>query len=94
MKTPREISEEVMRLAEEYNKYCGELAKLNKESVDYFNTHRGDYKSDTACQNAWASTPEGVLQDTLKLKLKANEKLMSAYKSHLRLLETESRNLM
>lgn len=93
-KTPREVSERVMYLSEEYSKYAGELAILYKQQADYFNSNRVNHKSDTACQRAWDATPEGVLMKTLQLKLKANEKMIGAYKSHLRLLDTEARNLL
>ena len=91
--TPREISQKLMDLAQEYSKYSGELAHLDKEYADYFNTNRVNFKSDSSCDRSWDSTPRGVMMRVLERKLKASDRLMSAYKTHLRLLENESKNL-
>lgn len=93
MKTPHEISEERIRLSEEYSRYSGQFAKLIKLRADYFNANRSNHKSDTATNRAFESTEDGVLMEVIKQKLKAIEKQMSAYNTHLRLLENEAKNL-
>lgn len=93
MKSPHAISEERIKLSEEYSRYAGQLAKLLKVQADYFNNHRHEHKSDTATQRAFEATEDGVTFAVLKLKLKSIEKTMSAYNTHLRLLENEAKNL-
>lgn len=90
---PHEISEARITLSEEYSRYSGELAKLIKAQADYFFEHRDEHKSDNACQKAFERTDVGVQMTITKLKLKSIEKTMSAYNTHLRLLENEAKNL-
>ena len=93
MKTPHELSDSQMELAEQYSRYSGELAKLIKTQAEYFNSNRDFHKSDTAVQRAFDVTDSGVTMTIVKMKLKALEKEMSAIKTHLRLLENEAKNL-
>lgn len=93
MLTPHQMSEKRLGLAEEYSRYSGEFAKLIKIQADHFNTFRGEFKSDNACQKAFDATPEGVQMTIIKLKLKSIEKMMSALNTHLRLLENEAKSL-
>lgn len=91
MLTPHQISEKRISLSEEYSRYAGELAKLIKIQADFFNSKREHYKSDNACQKAFEATVEGVNMTVVRLKLKTIEKTMSAYNTHLRLLENEAK---
>ena len=93
MRNPHEISEARITLAEEYSRYSGELAKMIKIQADYFNANRDNHKSDKSTERAFEGTEEGVKMAVVKLKLKAIEKTMSAYNTHLRLLENEAKNL-
>lgn len=92
-KTPHELSDDRLKLSEEYSRYSGEYAQHVKLQADHFNQHRWKYKSDNATQKAFDATEAGVRMIILKLKLKAIEKEMSAINTHLRLLENEARNL-
>lgn len=92
-RNPHKLSEARITLSEEYSRYSGEMAKLMKIRADYFNANRASHKSDTACQRAFESTEQGVTMAIIKLKLKSIEKTMSAYNTHLRLLENEAKNL-
>lgn len=92
-KTPHQIAEERMGMAEEYSRYSGEYAKLIKIQADFFKAERPNYKSDTATQRAFEGTDDGVNMTIVKLKLKSIEKKMSASNTMLRLLENEARNL-
>lgn len=93
MKSPHQIAEERVGMAEEYSRYSGMFADLIKKRADHFKTERPNHKSDTAVERAWEQTPDGVQMTILKLKLKALEKQMSASNTMLRLLENESKNL-
>lgn len=93
MKTPHEIADERIGLAEEYSRYAGLLADLIKKRAEHYKVERSNHKSDTAVERAWERTNEGVQMTIIKLKLKSIEKRMSATNTMLRLLENESRNL-
>jgi hypothetical protein len=92
-KTPHQLAEERMGMAEEYSRYSGVFADLIKKQAEYFNEHRKDHKSDTATQRAFEMTEDGVKMTVVKLKLKAMEKQLSASNTMLRLLENEAKNL-
>ena len=90
---PRDLSNKLMQLSADYGVYAGKFADHLKLQADFFNTNRSNFKSDNATQKAFDATKEGVTMNILKLKLKAVEKEMSAIKTHLRLLETEAKNI-
>lgn len=90
---PRDLSSKLMKLSADYSNYCGQLAAHLKVQADYFNSNRENFKSDNATQKAFEATKEGVTLNILKLKLKSIEKEMSAIRTHLRLLETEAKNI-
>lgn len=93
IKTPHQLADDRIALAEEYSRYSGELAKLIRLQATFFNLRRGDFKSDLATERAFDVTGDGVLMTVIKLKLKAIEKQLSATATMLRLLENESKNL-
>lgn len=93
MKTPHQISDERMGLSEEYSRYSGELASLIKKSAEHFNTYRKDFKSDKATEKAFEVTEDGVRMTIIKLKLKALEKQMSAYKTQIDVLTNEAHGM-
>jgi len=92
-KSPHQIAEERMGMAEEYSKYSGQFANLIKVQADYFKDNRPAHKSDTSCQRSFETTEEGVKIAIIKMKLKAIEKQMSASNTMLRLLENEAKSL-
>jgi len=93
MKTPHQLAEERIGMAEEYSRYSGEYAQLIKKRADNYRILRKEFKSDTACERNWEATPEGVQMTIIKLKLKAIEKQLSASNTMLRLMENEAKNL-
>lgn len=92
-KSPHELAEERITLAEEYSRYSGEYARHIKLQAMYFNANRVNHKSDTACQHAFDVTEDGVNLVVLKLKLKSIEKKLSATATMLRLMENEAKSL-
>lgn len=92
-KTPRQIAEDRISLAEEYSRYSGEFAEHVKKQAKFFVENRGFHKSDTSTQRGFELTDDGVRMTILKLKLKAIEKQMSASNTMLRLMENEAKNL-
>lgn len=92
-KTPHQLAEERIGMAEEYSRYSGLYAEMIKHRAMHYKTHRPNFKSDTAVEREWEMTEQGVQMTIIKLKLKAIEKQMSASNTMLRLLENESKNL-
>ena len=92
-KTPYQLAEERIGMAEEYSHYSGLYADLIKKRAEHYKSNRGNYKSDTACERDWERTPEGVQMTIIKLKLKVIEKQMSASNTMLRLLENQAKSL-
>jgi hypothetical protein len=93
MKTPHELAEERMELSEQYSAYSGELAKLIRSEAEFYVAQRPNFKSDTAVQRVFDTTHEGIQMATVKLKLKALEKQMSAIKTMLETLTEEARGM-
>lgn len=92
-KTPFQIAEERMGMAEEYSRYSGLFADLVKKRAEHYKVEREKHKSDTAVERAWERTEEGVQMTIIKLKLKTIEKKLSASNTMLRLLENQAKNL-
>ena len=92
-KTPHQLAEARIVLAEEYSRYSGRFAEMVKAQAVFFKENRKDHKSDTATQRAFELTEDGVTMTILKMKLKSIEKTMSAYNTYLRLKENEAKNL-
>jgi len=92
-KSPHQLAEERVGMAEEYSRYSGLYADLTKKRAEHFREHRSNLNSDTATERAWEMTTDGVQMTIIKLKLKALEKQMSASNTMLRLLENEAKSL-
>lgn len=91
--SPHKLAENRIYMAEEYSRYSGIFADLTKKRAEHYKTNRPDQKSDTAVERMWEMTDDGVLMTTVKLKLKAIEKQLSASNTMLRLLENQAKNL-
>ncbi len=92
-KTPFQIAEERIGMAEEYSRYSGLYADLTKKRAEHYKIERENHKSDTSVERAWERTLEGVQMTIIKLKLKAIEKQLSASNTMLRLLEKQTKSL-
>lgn len=92
-KTPHQVANERMGMAEEYSRYSGLYAEMIKARAVHYRTHRPNFKSDVACEREWQVTEQGVQMTIIQLKLKALEKQMSASNTMLRLMENEAKNL-
>ncbi len=92
-KTPHQIAEERVGMAEEYSRYSGLFAEMIKHRAEHYKLNREKHKSDTACQRDWEMTEQGIQMTIIQLKLKALEKQMSASNTMLRLMENEAKNL-
>lgn len=93
MKNPHQLAEERYQMSVGYSTYSGELAKMIKTEAEYYVSQRANFKSDTAVQRAFDVTDDGVKMATLKLKIKALEKSMSAIKTLIEVATEEARGL-
>jgi hypothetical protein len=91
--TPGELSEVLMHLSADYAHKTADLTTVFGKKADEWQKMRKKRGSDKQADKAWDATLEGRLETSLRLELKACEKLMSAIKSHLRVKETEARNM-
>lgn len=92
-KTPHELANERIGMAEEYSRYSGLYAEMIKHRAEHYKVHRPNLKSDTAVQRDWEMSEQGVQMEIIKMKLKTIEKKLSATATMLRLLENESKGL-
>ena len=92
-KTPHQLAEERIGMAEEYSRYSGLYAELVKKRAEHYKKERPNHKSDTSVEREWEMTTEGTQMTIIKLKLKAIEKQLSASNTMLRLLENQAKNL-
>lgn len=90
--TPSQVAGERVRLATEYASDTEKLIALRMKKAEIWNQLRENFKSDTATQRAWEGTPLGIEEMRLTLTMKSREKMMSALKSQLEVMEGEARN--
>ena len=93
METPNELADRLMVLAEESSRMGDELSEILMRKPGVWLEMRGNYESDTRTERAYEATVDGTKELWLKLRLKGNDRLSSAIKTKLRILENESRNL-
>ena len=90
--TPNQVAEERVRLATEYSSDTETLIDIRTKKAQIWNDLRVNFKSDTATERAWQGTLLGIEEMKLGLRMKASEKMMSALKSQLEVMEGEARN--
>jgi hypothetical protein len=91
-RTPHQIADDIVIMADEYGKLGERYNEIRKIYALWWETCRPEYKSDKSAEKAWDLTREGQEMSEVSLKMKTHEKKMSAYKSYLRVLETEAKN--
>jgi hypothetical protein len=92
LRSPGLCVEYKAKLSGEYSFLCGQLEIILANKPSMWNSRRKDFKSDSACENWWLSTADGINETGLKLRLKRVEKLLQGLNGILRLAESESRN--
>ena len=92
-KSPHQLAEERVGMAEEYSRYSGLYAEMVKLRAEHYRTHRPNLKSDTACEREWEMTEKGTQMTIIKMKLRVIERQLSASNTMLRVLENEAKSL-
>lgn len=93
MQTPSELSEILMRQSAEFGKLSDDLSEILEVKAKAWMAIRANQKSDTSAEREWGASDLGIKEMKLKLSLKALEKKMSAIRAHIRVKESEARNL-
>lgn len=88
-----EIAEERVQLAGEYERDAELLTDILTQKAAIWPELRKNLKSDRSADKAWDSTPAGINEMKLRLKMKASEKKMSALKTMLDVMEGEARGI-
>ena len=91
--TPEELSNELLELSNTYGTHSDELGEILEGKARLWMKIREKTKSDTSAERTWNATDMGIREVTLKLKLKAIEKRMSALRTRLRIMDTEAKNM-
>lgn len=91
--TPHDLSEALMVESAKFSSLTDELILILEKKPALWMELRRATQSDTSAERAWSATPDGMRETTLRLKLRAVEKSMSATKTQLRILSDEARNL-
>jgi hypothetical protein len=92
VKSPGEIVQEILLLADNCSKLAERLNELEDMYAIWWSEKREEYKSDKSCEKAWDITTTGCEMRTIKSKIKTHDRKISAYKTYLRVLEGEARN--
>ena len=92
METPRDISEERLKIADQYSKLGQRKVELMYKRAEYYREHRPDHKSDASVERSWEMTEEGLELMVIKEKMKAKLTKMSALKSALEVANAENYN--
>ena len=91
--SPTQLSEMRLWLAGHYAYLTDKLSQILMQKPAIWNELRKGVKSDTACERIWQQTKDGLLETSLRLKLKSIEKLMSGIKTRIEVMIGESKSL-
>ena len=91
-KTPNELADERLKLANDYGKLGERKVKLKYLFADYYKTFRPDHKSDAGLERAWELTDDGLELMMLKEKMRAKMYKMSAMKTKVDVANAEAFN--
>lgn len=93
METPAQLSDRLLELAEESSRFSAELLDILMPKPDAWMSLRQSHQSDKATDTAWEMTDMGRREMWLKMRIKSNDRLSSAIKTKLRILENEAHNV-
>lgn len=94
MQSPGQLTEILMRQSADYGRLSDELSEILEVKAKAWMAIRENHKSDKQAEQEWQAQELGIKEMKIKLKLKSLEKSMSAIRTHIRVRETEARNLI
>lgn len=92
--TPRELAEERIQLAGEYQKFSGDLEIILLKKPRAWLDLRATTNSDAAADKLWQASDDGLQETIIRIRLKAIEKKLSSLRTMLEVLQGEARNVM
>jgi hypothetical protein len=90
--SPHELANYKVYLAAEYAFLSGQLEGSLMLKPEKWEAFRLNCTSDTQAERAWARTPDGLKETSIRLKLKSIEKMMSAISTKISVATEEARN--
>ena len=93
-KTPRELTEDLMKMAHEYSILSDELVSIYKTKRTRWMMLRDLATSDRQADKLWEQTTLGMREVEINMRQKSLSREMSAIKHCLRVKENEARNIM
>ena len=90
--TPRQLSEEQLKLSAEYQTLSNELGVIASKKDTVWLGIRKTSDSDKEADRMWGASPHGQRETYLRYYLKGLEKRLSSIKAHLRVLDVEAHN--
>lgn len=90
--SPSELSEVRLWLAGEYAFLGGKLGAVLADKPQRWGRLRVEVKSDTYAERLWQCTEQGKEETRLRITLKSIEKLMSAIKTRIEVMQGEARS--
>jgi len=92
MKTPKQLAEERLIIADQYAKLGERKVQLKRLRAKHYDDYREDYTSDAGVKRAWERTEEGLELMEIKEKMKSKDHKMSALFTMIKVMESEARN--
>lgn len=90
--TPREMADARMRLTGYYSTLVSSHNKLDEICTLAWIAQRENYNSDTRTSKVIDASEAGVLRNKLKNEMRAIEKMISALKQRIEIMQGEQRN--
>lgn len=90
-KTPGQLSDELMDLSYQYSEMSDRLAMVLNIKREKWLLFREEVTSDKQAERIWEGTSAGIEEMQLRLKMKANERMMSAIKKYIEVKTNEAK---
>lgn len=91
--SPGELADLRLKITGYFSRYSGMLEEILTEKPGRWMELRKDAKSDAATDKAWEATEQGIQEMRLKLRLKRLEKIASAVKQRVEVMQGEARQM-
>lgn len=91
--SPGELADLRLELSGQYSYYSGVLESILITKPKIWMDLRKDNKSDTATERAWEATEDGIKEMRCRLRMKRIEKMLSAIRQRLEVMQGEARNV-
>lgn len=92
--TPGELSDIRVWLAGEYAYLGGKLCEILEKKPAIWNELRKDTKSDSQAEKLWEATGRGIEEMRLRIERKDMEKIMSALKTKIEIMQGEAMRMI